>query len=67
MSKYANPELGEKVYPKHRYYYMACCDCGLVHKMEFGTIRDQPRKGLVSVWFRVWRDNRRTAAMRREK
>lgn len=64
VSKFAEPEAGEKVYPAHRYYYMSCCDCGLVHKMEFGTVTEPKR---ISVWFRVWRDNRRTAAMRRAR
>lgn len=67
VSKFETPEAGEKVYPMHRYYYMSCCDCGLVHKMEFGTIREPSFPQKVSVWFRVWRDNRRTAAMRRSR
>jgi len=44
--------------PIRRGYKMACCDCGLVHKLDFRV-----RKGKIE--FRVFRDNRATAAMRR--
>jgi hypothetical protein len=44
--------------------YVACCDCGLVHKeiyeIAYGM---EPQPILV----RVWRDNRRTANERRRK
>ena len=36
-------------------WFQQCCDCGLVHKFEF----DRP------VRIRVFRDNRKTAAIRR--
>lgn len=61
-------------------YRMACCDCGLVHNIEFRAVKvsrnnsngtfvfvDEkinPRK--VRVQFRVSRNKRATAAMRRE-
>ena len=40
-------------------YKMACCDCGLVHNMQF-RIDD---KGQIN--FRAQRNNRSTAMMRR--
>lgn len=42
-------------------YRMACCDCGLVHELEF-RIDDLGR-----VNFRARRNNRSTAALRRNK
>jgi len=42
-------------------YKMACCDCGLVHNMQF-RIDD---KGQIN--FRAQRNNRATAQMRRKK
>lgn len=51
-------------------YKLACCDCGLVHDMEFfvllkGGKRLDRRKGQIK--FRVRRNVRATAAMRRHK
>lgn len=40
--------------------YTVCCDCGLTHLEEY-----TPRKGYIRV--RVWRDDDRTAEMRRRK
>ena len=40
-------------------YRIACCDCGLVHNMEFRTADD----GLPE--FRVSRNNRSTGQLRR--
>jgi hypothetical protein len=51
-------------------YKLACCDCGLVHDIEFcvrlkgGKMLDR-RKGQIK--FRVRRNVRATAAMRRGK
>lgn len=52
------------VYPRHNGFRSACCDCGLVHSIDFRIV-DGPRKGMKSVKFRVYRNNRATAAMRR--
>lgn len=59
-------------------YRMACCDCGLVHTMRFSVakvtktnadgsfaIRPAPEKYVVM--FQAARNNRATAAMRRER
>ena len=66
------------VAPKMDGYKMACCDCGLVHDMEFKVVRVRREfrdgqweegKELDSnkfrVMFRVKRNNRSTAAIRR--
>lgn len=50
----------EWVQPKMELYKMMCCDCGLVHDMQF---RIEGRK----VQFRVRRNNRSTALSRRNK
>ncbi len=59
MAKYNEPEAGEWIFPIMEGYKICCCDCGLVHKMDFKI-----EKGRVA--FRVFRDNRATAATRRE-
>jgi len=45
-------------------YRMACCDCGLVHEMQFRVINDS--RGRHSVIFRAKRNERATSAMRRK-
>jgi len=52
------------VYPKPKLYKMACCDCGLVHDLQF-KIQKWGRG--YRVRFRARRNNRATAAMRRHK
>jgi hypothetical protein len=60
--KYDEPEAGEWVRPVKRGYKMACCECGLVHRIDFDHI---PWGRGRRVIFRVFRDNRATAAVRR--
>lgn len=68
-----------EVHPAMSGYRMACCDCDLVHDMEFHierVIRRHPDgsydsektgdKDLIVV-FKVARNNRSTAALRRKK
>lgn len=64
MAQYSKPKAGEWIRPIKRGYKMACCDCGLVHRMEFAHV---PYGGGRKIIFRAWRDERATAAMRREK
>jgi len=61
--KYQRPEEGERVQPVKRGYKFACCDCGLVHRMDFDHVKWGRGRKIV---FRVWRDERATAAVRRE-
>lgn len=51
---------GEWIQPVRRGFHLVCCDCGLVHTLDFRIHRGKPQ-------FRGWRDNRSTAAMRRAK
>jgi hypothetical protein len=56
--KYERPMAGEWVQPVRKGYKMACCDCGLVHRMDFRILNGRAQ-------FRVWRNERATALMRR--
>lgn len=60
MPSYEKPEEGEWVQPVRRGYRMMCCDCGLVHTLDF---RVHKRR----IQFRVFRNNRATAAARRAR
>jgi len=53
---------GVWIRPIKKGYKFACCDCGLVHRLEFAHI---PYGSGRKIIFRAWRDNRATAAMRR--
>jgi hypothetical protein len=57
---YTQIEDGERVKPPMRGYKICCCDCGLIHRMDFFIVRGR-------VQFEVRRDNRATAAARRRK
>lgn len=58
--KYEEPEAGEWVFPRRKGYKLRCCDCGLVHRVDFKLEGKH-------ILFRVFRDNRATAAVRRYK
>lgn len=63
--RYPKIKAGAWVQPKRKYYRMACCDCGLVHKMEFKLI--PYGDGKHKIRFRVWRDNKETAKLRKKE
>ena len=58
MPRYPSVQAGEWVQPVEEGYKMACCDCGLVHKMDFRI-----EGGRVQL--RAFRDKRATAQVRR--
>lgn len=60
MPAYEQPQEGEWVQPVMSGYKVACCDCGLVHGVDFRV-----RKGRVQL--RVSRNNRSTAMVRRHR
>lgn len=62
--KYPSVKDGQWVAPVKRGYRMRCCDCGLVHVIDFDHI---PRGRGRKIIFRAWRDERATAASRRKK
>ena len=57
-TEYEDVEAGEWVQPSRTGYLMQCCDCGLIHKLDFRI-----KNGRIQ--FRCDRDERRTAAVRR--
>lgn len=58
--EYPTVKAGQWVYPLED-YRMMCCDCGLVHRIQFQQTKDG------GVRLRAWRDSRETARMRRLK
>lgn len=64
MPKYPSVASGEWVYPVMTGYKMACCDCGLVHKIDFEIMEDEV---VPYLRLRAYRDNRATAQMRRRR
>jgi hypothetical protein len=62
--KVAGPDgWSEWTQPKRNGYRLACCDCGLVHEMQFRLV---PAANGHGIQFRCRRDKRTTAALRRE-
>lgn len=55
--KYTTPADGEWVQPVRKGYRMRCCDCGLVHTLDFRITNGR-------VQFRAERNNRATGAVR---
>lgn len=56
--KYHEISNGEWVQPRRRGYYMKCCDCGLVHRMNFAVVNN-PRGRGVKILFQAFRVPRR--------
>lgn len=56
--KYDHPEEGEWIFPVRKGYRHCCCDCGLVHDVDFRV-----QEGRIE--FRVFRNNRSTGQIRR--
>ena len=56
--KYYEPKSGEWQQPIHKGYRLCCCDCGLVHTMDFKIKNGR-------VYFRVFLNNRSTGQVRR--
>ena len=64
MMKYHHAKDDEWIRPVRSGYKMACCDCGLVHKIDFKHVPYGRGRKII---FRAARDERATAAVRREK
>lgn len=61
---YPKPKAGEWVQPSRKGYRMRCCDCGLVHLLQFRLVpyaNGTRRK----IRFRVYRDEAETRRGRR--
>lgn len=61
--KYDSLESNEWIRPVRRGYKLACCDCGLVHRVDFKHV---PWGRGQEILFRVRHDARATAARRRK-
>jgi hypothetical protein len=58
--KYYQQTDGEWVRPTRKGYRIVCCDCGLVHRLNF-RLRSR------HIEFQAFRDNRATGQIRRHK
>ena len=64
MPRYRQVYDGEWVQPVRHGYKMACCDCGLVHTLNFRLLKfGKGRK----IQFQAFRNDRATALSRRKK
>lgn len=63
MPKYPEAEEGEWITPQRRNWKLACCDCGLVHTLNFRLVKTL--NGGNTIQFQVFRDNRATGQIRR--
>lgn len=68
MPGYQKVAKDEWVQPKMTQYRAACCDCGLVHQIQFRVVNERTGKIVngVKVQFNVNRHARATAAIRRK-
>jgi hypothetical protein len=60
VRKYKDVAAGEWIQPVSEGYGMCCCDCGLVHRLDFRVV-----DGRVQI--RARRDSRATAQRRRSR
>ena len=60
MPRYKIVKAGEWEQPVRKGYRMCCCDCGLVHVLDFRVVNGR-------IQFRAFRNARATAAARRKK
>lgn len=60
--KYKKYQPGEWVRPQRKGYRLKCCDCGLVHDVDFRLVHYGCGH---EIQFRMFRNNRATAAARR--
>lgn len=77
--KYPQAQDGERITPVMKGYRMECCDCGLVHRIDFEVITEESRNGNrftsgkprnkkpLRVVLIPYRDNRATAQVRRHR
>ena len=54
--KFCEEEPGEWIQPVRKGYLMKCCDCGLVHKIDFRLVKNG-RGNFIQ--FRAFRHNKK--------
>lgn len=64
MPKFEQVQSGQWVQPRRRGYKMCCCDCGLVHTMNFRIVKSG-RGSFIQL--QAFRNERSTALSRRAK
>lgn len=57
---YERPKAGEWIQPIRKGYRLVCCDCGLVHRMDFRIYRGR-------VQMRAWREEKETDSYRAQE
>jgi len=58
--RYEETDPGEWIKdPKRKYFKLMCCDCSLVHRVEFKIVKKK-------IYLRMWRDNKATSNARRK-
>jgi hypothetical protein len=62
--KYRRIRDGEWVAPKRRGYKLMCCDCGLVHTVNFKIVK---KGGRTFLSYQAFRDTKATANARRKR
>lgn len=65
MARYHQVKPGEWVQPVRKGYKLSCCDCGLVHDLDFRLVVNV--RGAKRIQFRAFRNERATALTRRAK
>lgn len=55
----------EWIQPVQKGYLMSCCDCNLVHRMDFRIVKNPNNEKEQKVQFRASRANGYTAAQRK--
>lgn len=60
--EYPKVKANEWVQPCRKGYKMMCCDCGLVHELDFRIVKD--KRGRSFIQFRARRDDEETAEQR---
>lgn len=63
MPSYSRPKAGEWVQPIRKGYKMMCCDCNLVHTINFRVIKYG--RNQTKIQFQAFRNERSTALARR--
>lgn len=66
IMEFAKPKRGEWVQPIKRGYRLACCDCGLVHILNFRVVKYADGKR-VKIQFQAFRDDKETKALRKKE
>jgi hypothetical protein len=62
---YKEADDGEWITPTQTGHRMRCCDCGLVHRVDFRVLEPSGDHPKGAIQYRAHRDNRATAQVKR--